>query len=121
MAHTSFIEHKGTQITFLDFAGVGETDEALRRIEEARQFIAQQPLKSVLTLTHVAGSKFNPEIVRAITALAEANKPYVRAGAVVGLTGLMKVVYATVVRVTGRNLKPFGDLERAKDWLATQP
>ncbi len=69
----------------------------------------------------MAASKFNPEIVRAITALAEANKPYVRAGAVVGLSGLMKVVYATVLRVTGRNLKPFDDLGRGKDWLATQP
>lgn len=120
MAHTYFIEHKGTRIVYLDFANVQETEEALRRIAEARQFITQQPPNSARTLTHVAGSAFNPRIVRAITALAEADKPYVRHGAVVGLSGLMTVIHNTIVRITGRNLQAFDDLEAAKDWLAEQ-
>ncbi|HMU60140.1 MAG TPA: hypothetical protein PKA66_00030 [Gemmatimonadales bacterium] len=120
MASTTFIDHKGVQVAFLDFANVQSTEEALTAIEEAAQLVQAQPFRSVRTLTYVAGSRFNGEVLEAIKRLAVNNRPYVIAGAVVGLSGLQRVVYTTVMRFSKRNIPAFDDLEAAKDFLIAQ-
>jgi len=120
MARTTFIEHQGVRIAFLDFAHVDSTAEALAAIEEAGRIVQAEPFHSVRTLTHVAGSRFNGEVLEAIKRLAVNNRPHVIAGAVVGLSGLQKVVYTTVMRFSKRNIPAFPDLEVAKDWLVKQ-
>jgi hypothetical protein len=111
MARTTLIEHKGVQIAFLDFAHVQTTEEALAAIEEAGQIVQSAPFRSVRTLTHVS---------EAVKRLAVNNRPYVIAGAVVGLSGLQKVVYTTVMRFSKRNIPAFDNLDAAKDWLIVQ-
>lgn len=120
MPRTSFIEHKGVRIAFLDFAHVDSPADALAAIAEAGEVVQGQPFKSVRTLTHVTGSRFNGEVLEAIKKLAVNNRPYVIAGAVVGLSGLQRVVYTTVMRFSKRNIPAFDDLEVAKDWLVAQ-
>ncbi len=120
MARTTFIEHKGVRIAFLDFANVEDTAEAVAAIEEAGRIVQAAPFRSVRTLTHVTGSRFNGEVLEAVKRLAVNNRPYVIAGAVVGLSGLQKVVYTTVMRFSKRNIPAFDDMEAAKDWLIAQ-
>jgi len=66
MARTTLIDHKGVQIAFLDFAHVQTTEEALAAIEEAGQIVQAAPFRSVRTLTHVTGSRFNGEVLDAV-------------------------------------------------------
>lgn len=120
MARTTFIEHKGVRIAFLDFANVQSPEEALAAIEEAGRVVQAEPVRSVRTLTHVTGSRFNGEVLEAVKRLAVNNRPYVIAGAVVGLSGLQTVVYTTVMRFSKRNIPAFASLEAAKDWLISQ-
>jgi hypothetical protein len=121
MGRTSFIEHKGRQIVLLDFSGFTDHQSTLEAIDEAKRFIAQQPKQQqLLTLTNVRGSHFDTDIVKGLRELVEHNKPYVKAGAVVGLSGLRRVVYTTLVHLTGRNLRAFDDMDEAKDYLAAQ-
>jgi len=120
MARTTLIDHKGVQITFLDFAHVQSNEEALRAIEEAGQIVQAAPFRSVRTLTHVTDSRFNGEVLEAVKRLAANNRPYVIAGAVVGLSGLQKVVYTTVMRFSKRSIPAFDNLDAAKDWLVVQ-
>ena len=120
MTRTRFIEHAGQRILLLDFTNIHDAQTAMAAIGEAREIVAQQPPASVLTLTHVTGSHFDSGVLKAIRELVEHNRPYVRAGAVVGLAGLMKVVFNTLLHLTGRNIKAFDDLGAAKDYLARQ-
>ena len=90
MARTTFIEHKGVRIAFLDFANVRSIEEALAAIEEAGRIVQAEPFRSVRTLTHVAGTRFNGDVLEAIKRLATNNRPYVLAAAVVGMSGLQK-------------------------------
>jgi hypothetical protein len=121
VGRTRFIELAGCRILLLDFSGISEPQQALDAIAEARAVVAQQrPDGSLLTLTDVAGSHFDSGVLKAIRELAEHNRPYVRAGAVVGLTGLMRVVYNTLIHLTGRNLRSFDDLESAREYLIQQ-
>ncbi|MBA2627026.1 MAG: hypothetical protein H0U85_03370 [Gemmatimonadales bacterium] len=118
---TRFIDHVGRKILLIDFSGIEDAQTALDAISEARAVVAAQPADgSLLTLTSVDGAYFDSGVLKAIRELAEHNRPYVRAGAVVGLTGLMKVVYNTLVHLTGRNIKPFESLEAAKTFLVAQ-
>lgn len=120
MARTTFIEHKGVRIALLDFANVQSTEEALAAIEEAGRIVQAEPFRSVRTMTLVTGSRFNSEVLEAIKRLAVNNRPYVLAGAVVGLSGLQTVVYTTVMRFSKRNIPAFADIEAARDWLIAQ-
>lgn len=120
MDRAGFIEHRGVRILLLDFSRVMDSDTALAAIAQAKRVIALQPHDSLLTLTNVEGSHFDSTVVTALRELVEHNRPYVRAGAVVGLSGLMRVVFSTLIRLTGRNIRAFDDLDAAKDYLATR-
>ena len=115
-----WIEHKGKKILFHDFSNIMEPAVALQAFARSKEIIATCEPRSVLTLTTVANSRFNPEIIAGLKDLAIHNKPYVRHGAVTGVTGLLRVIYVTVTQLTGRSMTAFGTLEEARDWLAAQ-
>jgi len=119
MDRTYFIEHRGVRILMLDFSHVMDEVTALATIAHARSVVAEQPPASLLTLTTVEGSHFDSRVIGALRELMEHNRPFVRAGAVTGLSGLMRVVFSTMVHLTGRNIRAFDRLEDAKDYLAS--
>lgn len=47
------------------------------------------------------------------------NKPYVLAGAVVGLNDLKTVIFNFINRVTGRSLRAVDSVEDGKSWLVS--
>ena len=119
-ARTRFIEHRGCAILLYDFAGVDDVAHGLRIVEAARPKIRGQPPKSVRTLVTVKDSKFDTRIAKAVQELARHNKPFVLASAIVGLSGLQRVILTAVMRATGRTFATFDTVEQAKDWLVAQ-
>ena len=120
-ARVRFIEWKDRQICYHDFSNILKVEKAMAAIAESRALVRAQPLNSVLTLTNSEGSRFNREIVEALKELTKGNKPYVRAGAIIGLTGIQRVVYVAVTQFTGRRLQTFSSAEEAKDYLVGVP
>ncbi len=114
-----FIEHKAKKILMIDFAGC-ELDEIVSIVQEGKRLIAAEPPKSVLTLTNVTETRNNSAVARVMKDFTAHNKPYVKAGAVVGLDGLKKVVFEAVMKFSGRNLAVYEHVEEAKDWLVEQ-
>jgi len=87
MPRTRFIEHEERQIVLMDFSNITDPAEGLAVIEEARKFVAEQPKRrNLLTLVDITGSTQDPKIMDALQALAEHDKPWVLAGAVVGVS-----------------------------------
>ena len=113
------LENKGVQIYFMDFTGLSDTVEITGIIEEARSFIHSQKGNSVYTLTSLQDMHFNADIKNAFVKFIGSNKPYVYAGAVIGLSGLLKIIYNGTNRLTGRKIKAFDKKEDALDWLAS--
>ena len=121
MERTGFIEHQERQIVFMNFAGIENVEEGLKIIEEARQFVAAQPRRrNLLTLVDVTGSTQDSRVVDAMKELAEHDKPWVLAGAVVGVSALKRMMFRLVVMLSGRKLATFASLDDAKDWLVHQ-
>ena len=119
MAGAKFIVHQGRRILALDMSRC-ELDDIVHVIKEAKKLICQEPLNSVFTLTDVRGTHPSSSATRVLKEFTVHNKPYVRAGALVGVDALRKIAYAIVLKFSGRNFSLFDDIEEAKNWLAQQ-
>ncbi len=111
-----FIKHQDRDILYLDFSN-SKTDQVLKIIEDAKEVIRTKPEKSILTLTDVTNARFNDAVGESMKQFAAHNKPYVKAGAVIGITGLKKIIFGAVMAFSKRNLESFDDIEEAKRWL----
>ena len=117
---TTFTTHKGVRICVLDFSNITSEAEALPAIAEAKSIIGREPLASVYTLTDVSGSRVTSAIRNALYELTKANKPYVVAGAVVGVAAIQRVILAGIVQVTRRRLVAKNTRAEAMEWLANE-
>jgi len=82
--------------------------------------IAAQPKGSALTLTDVTATPYDDSLIATVRETVALNAPYVKAGAVVGVTGLKKMVLNTMNLMTSRDLRAFGSREEALAWLVLQ-
>jgi hypothetical protein len=113
-----FINHRGKEILLLDFSN-SEADEVLQIIHQATVLIGTKAEHSLLTLTDVTNARFNEAVGEGMKNFTLHNKPYVRAGAVVGITGLKRIIFGAVMAFSQRKLLSFDDREQAKAWLIT--
>jgi len=112
-----FIKHQEKEILFLDFSN-SQTAEVLKIIEDAKQVIRTRPQNSLLTLTDVTNARFNEAVGEGMKQFTAHNKPYVKAAAVVGITGLKRIIFGAVMAFSKRKIESFDDVEQAKQWLA---
>jgi len=116
------IHHRGTTILYFDYRGLD--DEAfIHRLEEnvrAVEALAAKGERGLLRLTDVRDTYASPEIMEAINKAAVRTKEYYRASAVLGVQGGRKVLLNLVNRLSGIGVRPFDDIEQAKDWLVEQ-
>ena len=118
MERAKYIKFQGKQILVYDFSNLG-TEDALQLMDYCPNLSRNMSPQSIYTLTDVTGLNFNEQLTEGFKSLASHNKPYVIAGAVVGVAAWKKVFYFAALRVSGRkNLKLFDGVEQAKEWLA---
>jgi len=120
MNRTQTINYQGKTIFLLDFSNLSAIDEINAVAHEAKAFIHRQAPHSQYTLTNIEGMHFNNQIKDIFVELAKSNKPYVRAGAIVGVTGMKQILFNGIMKLTGRDIKSFSSAEQAKSWLVAQ-
>ena len=115
-----FVLHKQKRVLLYDFTQLPNTGESLELIRHAKKIAAEQAEASLFTLTDISESRYDRDVTAALQDLAKHNKPYVIAGAAVGVSGLQKVVFRSILAFSGRNnIKLFDTREEALDWLAS--
>jgi hypothetical protein len=119
MNNPELISYKGKTILYLDFSDMKKVDEIKTRLDEGCEYIRKQSPNSVLTLTNTENMFFNNEVRKHFEDKVKGNEPYVKAGAIVGMTGLISIMYAAFVRITGRNLKLFKTKDEALEYLVS--
>ena len=120
MDRTRFIDHRGTRILHLDYAGVRDPEVAVAEIRHSMEVVKEHPPRSLLVMTSVRDARYNAAVLQAMKELASHNAPYVRASAVVGMGGLHRIAYQAVILFSKRNIKVFDQESEALDWLVTQ-
>jgi hypothetical protein len=117
MKQPELIHFKGKVIVYLDFSNMKEKAEIMALEKRGSDYIRSQPMNSVYTLTNMEGMFFNNEIKKYFEEIVKGNAPYVRAAAVIGLSGLISIMYNAFVTVTGRNIKSLKTKEEAMEYL----
>lgn len=120
MKKPELISYKGKTILYLDFTGMKDKEEIMKMEREACDWIRGQALNSVLTLTNMENMFFNNDLKKYFEENVKQNGPYVKAGAVIGMTGLISIMYNAFVTVTGRNIRSLKSKEEALEYLASK-
>jgi hypothetical protein len=120
MERVSTIQHQGKGIIFIDISHLMNSDEQIATFNRAQELICSQPPGSVLSLIDYTGIHYNMPAVEAQKAYSKAITPYMKASAVVGVTGMLLVVFRSVVKLTKRKIVVFETREAALDWLVSQ-
>ena len=114
-----WITHKGNRILFHDFSGLGsdELADQVRQNEQDAVRIGKNEAQLLLVLTDVTDSVIYPASMEALKQLAENAKPYVKASAVIGVTGARRTLLEVVRRFSRRDITSFDSKDEALDWL----
>jgi hypothetical protein len=108
----------GTRILYQDFRDFGRDVAALRaEVEAVDREICSQPPNSVLALADMTGTATPIEVVWLFKHSAAATRGYLRKQAVVGLTGVQRVLVQAVARFSGEPMHVFDTRELATAWL----
>lgn len=119
MGRVATIDHNGTSILFLDFSKIS-TAETPAVIQEAISVIRSSPPSSLRIMSDFTDANYDKQTTADVKAFSAGNKPYVKASAVVGITGLKKIIFTGIISATGRKMNLCNTREEAKDWLITQ-
>lgn len=119
MAGVRQIVHKNIKIIVVDLANC-EIKDIPGILTEAKTLILSFPLQSVIVVTDVTGTKYNRESISFMREYAAVTSPFLKAGAVVGVTDLKKIIYNTIMTIIRKNYPCFDTMEKALDWLAEQ-
>jgi len=111
-----FIEHKGKRVLFVNYS---HCDIPMLKAvaAEGNRVICREALNSVLTLNDVTGTSFDKESVAVLQSKVAANAPYVRRAAVIGISGLQRLIYEGIQAFSKRSLPLFSTRQEALDWL----
>ncbi len=109
----------GKQVFFMNYTDLKLDNEIIAVIEESKKYIRSQPHGTVLSLADISNMHFNSEIKSYFVDFTKGNKPYMKASAIVGVTGLKQIIFNGVMQLSGREVKTFSDLNKAKIWLTS--
>ncbi len=104
-------------IVFVDYSNMKAAEllaESQRLHNEARSHFAGKQIK---VLVDVTGVMMDTESVQALKASTKRDASMVEKTAVVGVTGLKKVLADAIARFSGTHTKYFATKEQALDWL----
>lgn len=119
MATYEWLEKDGKKIFYMNIASAN-LEELDNKLKELRPIIDAQPQGSLLTITDTTNGHFNNEMTKSLNVFTEANKPYIKMTAVIGVDGLKRMVYKGAMVFSKRdNLVIKDSKQEAIDFLAS--
>jgi hypothetical protein len=116
---SGFTTHREKQIFICDYSNFGSDSAALiSEMTAAEAFIISQPENSLLVLMDARNSVASTDVVKAIKNGSSKTRTHISRLAIIGVTGVRKIILDAVTRVSGQEATLFDDPEKAKDWLA---
>jgi hypothetical protein len=117
---TSWIEHKGKKILYIDYRGSKNDDELLKILQEQIGILKGSSSK-ILALSNFTNvflsSKFMDEVKKAGKEIGTIK---LERSALIGVEGIKNILLSSYLLFTGdKNTKPFGSENEAKDWLVS--
>ena len=113
-----WINFKGKDILCDDYTNL-QGDEFVETIKTLTDHVMNVGKKDILLLLDLNNSYTNKPVVSAFTEAGKRVRPVVKKTAVLGITGVKKVLLNAVNRLTSIDANPFSTEEEAKEWLVS--
>lgn len=120
MERGRFIYHREKEIYFIDYTNImqeGEFLEAIKSTNAFREKVKASGKKDLLMLVDVTDSYVYGGVFTEVKRSAKSTQSITKKTAVVGISGAKKTFLDIVNAFTSLNVKPFNNIEEAKDWL----
>jgi hypothetical protein len=115
---SSWREHKGTRFFYADYSNFGRNIEGLRQeVNGADSEIEQSLGESALVLVDIRNTVTSTDVVSLFKESTARTKGHVHKTAIVGVTGVQKILAAAVARFSRETLHLFSETAEAMDWL----
>jgi tartrate dehydratase beta subunit/fumarate hydratase class I family protein len=111
--------HRTKRIVETDFGGC-KPGEFGPVIAQAVKVITASPPASVLALTNFENVRFDPSTVVEMQRFLSAVQPHLKANALVGITGMKKVVFGGIKPLYKIPVELFDGAAAARDWLVAR-
>jgi hypothetical protein len=118
MMKSRWKEYKGQRYFLADYSGFGTNFESLKlEVDAADAILVKEPPDSVRVLLDFRGTVGSTEVVNYFKDSAARTRKYVKKNAVLGISGVRKVLLESVSRITGQVALAFNDEDKAIEWL----
>ncbi len=116
MSSVRFIEDKGKRILFMDAVNC-DMGDLMVLIVQAKALISKESFDSLYTLTVLNKGSYHGGFRKVAKEYTAFNKPYVKAGAIVGLDAAAVKEFEEVMKYSQREFKFFPDVPTALQWI----
>jgi hypothetical protein len=111
--------YNGRRIFYCDFSGFGRDVAGLQQEVDAVDVeILREPKGSVLALADLRGTVTGTDVVDVFKKSAKRTNGFVKKQAVIGVTGVQRILASAVARFSGQSLHLFDTADEANAWLA---
>jgi hypothetical protein len=111
------INHKGKEIIYMNYSNLKE-EEYENATDDIVNFVTNLGKDDLLVLTNVDGNFFSIDQVKNTRKTGTIIKPYIKKNAILGTSKTQQVFLKAMKLFSGIEMKPFENIENAKDWLA---
>ena len=113
-----WIEYKGVEILLNDYSNL-TGENFIETLNILTEHFLEQKKENILLLLDIRNSYSNKEIIEALNKASKRIKPFVKKSAVIGVTGVKKILLNVINKVSSLGANPFSTEEDAKEWLAS--
>ncbi len=111
-----WVNHKGTDILYEDYTNLRGVEIA-ELVPAITQITIKEDYTNILLLLNLNNSFANKDALDAFGASGKISKDRLTKTAVLGITGVKKILLNVVNRIANLGAKAFNTEEEAKDWL----
>jgi hypothetical protein len=121
MRNVEFLKFEGKEICYFNFSGLKNELEIFDLITESNIYIHKKLPQSIYSLINMENIPFNDQIKRMLADFIKESKNYVKAHAIIGITGYVQLFFFKKIRFTNKNIQKFDNIKSAINWLVLYP
>ncbi len=112
-----WLSKNGQQVLVTDWTYIDNDNEFVDIVIETSNYVIQLGQYDLLELIDLQGSRQTATIIRTMQNMASETRPFNKRKAVIGVTGVKRVLLNTINRFAGESIKAFKTESEALNWL----
>ena len=112
------INYKGKEIFYSDFRDLSG-EEYIQTIDKNIKYAKDLQKSDILFLSDIRDSVVSSEVAAKLKSISEDLKSFTDRMALIGITGVKKIFFQVLGKMSSMKMKAFNDVENAKEWLVS--